>query len=100
MRASTFIENLRWRLSPSGTRGKRMPKARAARAARDLRHPPFGPLRGSTHLAVGVTESGGRARLSPLGTVDRRRYSLSRFVHDPELVCAQGFKRSALRKHA
>jgi len=47
-----------------------------------------------------VTESDGHFRLSPLGTVNRRRYSLSRFVHDPEFVCAQGFERSELRKHS
>jgi hypothetical protein len=47
-----------------------------------------------------VTELGGRSQLSPLGKVDTRRRSPTRFVHDPELVCCRRFERSALRKHA
>src|SRR5437660_3283979 len=69
------------------------------------------PYRASTHLAVGVTGyppcgSDGRFPFSPLGNVERQHYfpsplrGVPGFVHDPELVCTQGFEWSALRKRA
>jgi len=78
-----------------------MPKARAAVAARALRHPttPW-PVRAGTRLATGVTEPDGHFWLAPLANGARRHYSLARFVHDPELVCNQRFDCTALRKHA
>src|SRR3982750_3890409 len=68
-------------------------------------HPSHGvaPVRGQHPLGLaawGVTEPDGRFRLSPLGTVNRRRCFLARFVHAPELVFNQGFEWSALRKRA
>jgi len=61
------------------------------------------PVRGPHPLArrpPGVTESGGRSRLTPLGNVGNRHHSPTRFVHDPELVCSRRFEWSALRKRA
>jgi hypothetical protein len=54
----------------------------------------------SVQRPPGVTESGGRSRLSPLGTVASRHRAPIRFVHTPELVCNRSFEWSALRKHA
>ena len=75
----------------------------AALAAHAHPCPRFAPVRGRHPLVLrpwGVTEREGRFPFAPLGKGDRRRGSLARFVHDPELVCSQRFERSDLRKQS